>query len=571
MSFILLVATAVHLPMMLRELPLKSYDTNFHIFFASHYLHHWFNPWNAKWFAGFSQTTYPPLAQQWVAVMAIPLGLNLGYMAVQFAAILLLVVGVYRFALLWVSPRAASYAALAAIFVGTESFLVYSAGQLATTAAAPVYLNALPYLYNWLRYGGKRSFLKAIVLFAAAASVHHATFIFGSLFFALPLVALAYMERRSGDESSAAAITARTVVAVILINAAVAVVILPFWIALIRYPVTQTPIPHPSRASYILSPQLLTNYFFVPWGAMMLALPFIIIRGSIVPRLRPLLLSFWLVFLFGLGGTTPVGYWLLGRAFDVLTFERFAYWATLLALPILGTLLADLVGRYRKPAAVVLALLAAFTCALAASWAHFRPANDSNLDVQSVANWLNRDQHDKYRYITLGFGTNYMSELAIYTDASSVDGASNSARMLPELTRFGGGALSDAKYFGVDGLESLRTMLRHANRYGLKWVFVSDPYYDPLLHFAGWRQVDEFDNGVITVWGKDGVPPAAPVNTKQMPPHWQDVMWGTLPFGSGLLAILLVCIPEKRYGSGYGDDLSNTPEEKNEMVPGMVS
>ncbi len=53
---------------LLMKLPLKSYDTNFHIFFASHYVHHWFDPWNAKWYAGFSQTTYPPLPQQWVAI-----------------------------------------------------------------------------------------------------------------------------------------------------------------------------------------------------------------------------------------------------------------------------------------------------------------------------------------------------------------------------------------------------------------------------------------------------------------------------------------------------------------------
>src|ERR1700694_4680536 len=46
LSFIFLVAVAVHLPLLLMELPLKTFDTNFHIFFASHYLHHWFDPWN---------------------------------------------------------------------------------------------------------------------------------------------------------------------------------------------------------------------------------------------------------------------------------------------------------------------------------------------------------------------------------------------------------------------------------------------------------------------------------------------------------------------------------------------
>ncbi|MDT7812379.1 MAG: hypothetical protein QOJ42_2295, partial [Acidobacteriaceae bacterium] len=201
-SLILLSALVVHLPLLLMQLPLQSFDTNFHIFFASHYVHHWFNPWNAKWYAGFSQTTYPPLPQQWVALVSRITGLGMAYMAVQFAAILLLALGVYRFSLLWVNPRAASYGALASVFLGSESFLVYSAGQLGTTSAAPIYLNALPYLYDWVRYGRWRSFLKASVLFTAAAAAHHATLLFGSLFFALPVLALVLVD--GGEDKQAA-------------------------------------------------------------------------------------------------------------------------------------------------------------------------------------------------------------------------------------------------------------------------------------------------------------------------------------------------------------------------------
>ena len=194
LSFIFLVAVAVHLPLLLMELPLKTYDTNFHIFFASHYLHHWFDPWNPKWYAGFSQTTYPPLPQQWLAVVSNVMGLDMAYMAVQFVGILLLVLGVYRFSLLWVDPRAAALAALASVFLGSESFLIYSAGQLSTTCAAPLYLNALPYLFEWVRYGKGRSFLKGAALSVAAAAAHHATLLFGSLFFALPVLALVVLD-----------------------------------------------------------------------------------------------------------------------------------------------------------------------------------------------------------------------------------------------------------------------------------------------------------------------------------------------------------------------------------------
>ena len=545
LSLLLMVALAVHLPLLLMKLPLKSYDTNFHIFLASHYVNHWFDPWNAKWYAGFSQTTYPPLPQQWVALVSHLIGLDMAYMAVQLAAIMLLVVGVYRFSRLWVSPRAASFAALASIFLGSESFLVYSAGQLGTTCAAPIYLNALPFLFEWIRHGKWRSFVKTSVLFTAAAAAHHATLLFGSFLFALPVLALVLLDRQDGVRISTPAFFGRTAAVVAVVGAAIAIVLLPFWIALIHYPVTQTPIPHPSRANYLLSPQWGLNYFIVPYGALILALPFIFLRGSISVRLRPLLLGFWVAFLLGLGGTTPVGHLLLGRAFDVLTMERFSYWASLLAMPFVGLLAAQLVVRYRLWAVVALTTLAAFTCALAVGWATYRPADAEDFKVDTVASWLNRDGHDQYRYVTLGFG-NKIARLAMMTDASSVDGEWNSGRMLPELTRYGAGALTSSKYFGKPGLDALRAMLAHADRYGLKWVFVRDHYYDPLLSFAGWRQVDSLEDKTITIWSKDGVAPATPLNAPQMPPRWQGILWGTLPFGSSLLAILVVSIPRRK-------------------------
>jgi hypothetical protein len=277
----------------------------------------------------------------------------------------------------------------------------------------------------------------------------------------------------------------------------------------------------------------------------MLAIPFIFIRGSLAPRLRPLLFGFWIAFLIGLGGTTPVGHLILGRAFDVLTMERFSYWATLLALPFVGLLATEMIDRYRSPATITFATLSILSCALAVAWATYRPADGEDFKVDSVAAWLNRDGHDQYRYITLGFG-NKIARLAMMTEAGSVDGEWNSARMLPELTRYGGAALTNSKYFGKPGLDALRAMLIHADHYGLKWVIVRDHYYDPLLAFAGWRPVDNLEDQTITIWSKDGVPPATPVNAPQIPPHWQGILWGTLPFGSSIVAILVLLLPERR-------------------------
>ena len=550
LSLLFMVALAVHLPLLLMKLPLQSYDTNFHIFFSSHYVHHWFDPWNTKWFAGFSQATYPPMPHYWIAALSPVLGLDLAYMAVQMIAILLLVLGVYRFSLLWVSPRAASIAALASVFLGSESFLVYNAGQLPTTMAAPIYLIALPFLYEWLRNGSGRAFLKATVLFVAAAAGHHLTLLFGSFIFALPVVGLALLDARNldrgdGESTSASAILFRTIAIVFGVSVVIGVVLLPFWLSLLHHPIDQTTIPHASRANFILSPQWGLNYFILPYGALILAIPFILIRGSNVVRLRPLLIGFWVTFILGLGGTTPLGHWLLGRAFEVLTMERFSYWAGLLALPFVGLLAVKLIDRFRYWAVGSLAVLAIWTCAMGVAWGTYRITNARDVNVNVVADWLNRGGHDQYRYFTLGFG-NSISRLAVMTDASSVDGEWYTGRLLPELTKYGGASLTQAKYFGTAGLESLRAIMMHSDKYGLKWIFSNDPYYDPLLSFAGWRPVDYLDDKTITVWAKDGVPPATPVNEAQRPPHWQGLIWGTLPFGSSILAIIVFLIPEKR-------------------------
>lgn len=569
LSWVFLLALLIHAPLLLMKLPLRSYDTNFHIFFASHYVHHWFDPWNTKWYAGFSQTTYPPLPQQWLALISRLTGLDMAYMLVQFVAILLLALGVYRFSALWVGRRVASYAALASVLLGSEAFLVYSAGQLSTTFAAPLYLNALPYIYEWIQRGSWRSLLKGSALAVAAAAAHHATLLFGSFMFAIPIFALAVMDAQTSRFLSAVGFIFRTIFVVAVVGVAIAIVLLPFFMALIQYPVTQTPIPHPSRANYILSPQWGLNYFLVPYGALILAFPYILLRGSAIRRLRPLLLGFWVAFLLGLGGTTPFARFVLGRAFEVLTMERFTYWASLLALPFIGLMATELIDRGRWRTLGAIGAAAGLTCAVAVAWATYRPADAESFQVDSVAAWLNRDGHDAYRYVTLGFG-NKISRLAVLTHASSVDGEWNSGRMLPELTEHGAGALTSSKYFGKSGMDALSAILQHADRYGLKWVIVKDPYYEPLLVFSGWRRVDDLQDRMITIWSKDGVPPATPLNSPQRPLPWEGLLWGILPIGSSVLAMLLALIPEPRMAEQPVPEPTEAEPGQAEMMFGRM-
>jgi hypothetical protein len=545
---IVLVALAVHGPLLLMQLPSNSFDANFHMFFASHYAHHWFNPWNEKWFAGFSQTTYPPLTHQWIALLSNVVGLKMGYMLVQLIAILLLPVGVFRFARIWVEDRAASYAALGSIFLGALAFLAYQAGQLATIASAALYLNALPYFYEWMTEASGRSLVKGIAVSLTAAAAHHVTLIFGVVLFAGPVLWTAYLDARDERVSgSVTGVLSRALVFGAAVAAGVGIVLLPYWLELIQHPIHQIPIPHDSRANFLLNSTTAINYFVIPYGALLLALPFILIRGASSRRFVPLLCGFWLTFIFGIGGTTPLPRWLLGRAYDILTFERFTFWATLMAMPLVGILAVQLLDRFQAKAAVALSLAAVASLGAALWWLNANPYKSSGTgDVEPVISFLNRDGHDSYRYLTLGFGSE-LGRVSTYTSAGSVDGDYNSARLLPEMTQYGSAQLTNAKFYGSAGMASLRAMLAHADRYGLKYIFVHDPFYEPLLTFVGWRKIETFGNGEITAWSKEDVPPAHRIQSDAVPPAWQGLIWGIFPIGVSFLAIFLeLFLPQER-------------------------
>src|SRR5437899_4701393 len=250
---IVLVALAVHGPLLLMQLPSGSFDANFHIFLASHYAHHWFDSWNEKWFAGFSQTTYPPLTHQWIALLSNVFGLKMAYMVVQLIGVLLLPVGVFRFARIWVDDRSASHAALGSVFLGALAFLVYQAGQLATVTSAALYLNALPYFYEWATQVSGRSLIKGVAISLAAAAAHHVTLIFGIVLFAGPVLWVACMDAREEHRNvSVGGVISRALVFAALVGIGVGVVLLPYWMALIQHPIHQIPIPHDSRANFLL-------------------------------------------------------------------------------------------------------------------------------------------------------------------------------------------------------------------------------------------------------------------------------------------------------------------------------
>lgn len=565
---IVLCALIFHLPLLLMRLPADTYDANFHMSMASHYAHHWFNPWNEQQLGGFSQTTYPPLTHQWIALLSHVVGLTNAFMLVQGTVILLLPLAVFRFARLWTDARTASYAAFCSAFLGSLCLLVYQDGQIGTTSSTTLFLLSLPSLYEYVLKGRTDDLIFGLVLWCTAAAAHHATLIFGTVFFVAPLVWQAFTKYREQNAGrSLREPLKRLAVAAGTAGLGVALVLLPYFSSLRKNPIKQIPIPHQSRANFILQPFWGLHYWLIPFGIFALALPFIVIKGT-QRRFLPLFLGFYFALLFGLGGTTPVPRWILGRAFLVLTFERFTFWALLLALPFVGMLISELLDRYGTKAAIFVCIAIFGNASIAVGSDTFFQLRSSPVDVTSVINFLNSKGHDKYRYLTLGFGRE-ISKIDCYTDAPTVDGEYNSGRTLPEMTQHGAAEFTSSKYFGREGIAALTAMLRHADHYGLKYIFVRDSYYEPLLTFTGWRPIENLDGGAIQVWTRIGIKPAQKIPSRFEPPVWQGVMWGTVPFGMSVLAILMVILRaiKGRDTSGRGHPESLERKEENIAKP----
>ncbi len=546
----------------------NTYDAFIHMFFGDHYYRSWFDPWEPRWYTGFLTTSYPPGTHMAIGALMHVMSLRAAFVTVQLFGLLLLTVGVFRFSLLWVAPRAAGFASIALVISSSISETIHIFGQLPTIFSLGVFLNGLPYVYRWIVIGRWANFLLAVLFGAATTAAHHVTTLFGTILFIVPLglhclravaelnplppraapaTGLRGAFRRPARPFARPAAwlrrfvspVARGLLLAVLLVAGIVVTILPYWIWSVNDPITQVPIPHGSRESFIARPDMGLVFFLIPWGLSLLFLPYAWYKG-LTSRLWPLAASLALCFVLGTGGTTPISRAILRGAFDILTLDRFTFWGSILILPFLGLMIDALVqGRSGKLIAAafgrgtqILVLTGIFTAmvVLAVSIAIMptsKPTQPEFIDPEPIVQFMSSDDHDQWRYLTLGFGDQF-AYLSARMEAQSIDGNYHSARRLPELMRFSVERLENAKYLGVPGLGSLQQFLTNADTYHLKYVFSNDAFYDPLLHFSGWTRLIRLQNGIV-VWEKPDVDPLPLLQPRRDISQGQRLMWGLLP------------------------------------------
>ncbi|NNC61682.1 MAG: hypothetical protein HKO11_05065, partial [Eudoraea sp.] len=398
----------------------STYDALIHLFFADHYATKWWEPWEYRWYTGFTVMGYPPLAHQMMALFSFLGGLKFGLYSVALAGIVLFITGAYRFGLLLTgNRRIAGYTALLA--VGSSTFIetLHVFGQLPSIIGLSVLLHALPEIYEWIRTGRAVKLLMALSLIAVTVTSHHVTPIFGMVFFIFPLIGMAIMDDAREGVENAKQITFKVflfsfrklfwrIVSFGMGSLALIIVcILPYWINSKQNPITQVPIPHGSRDNFLEVTSSGLVFFLIPWGILLFLLPYIYYRFY-SKRYLFFGISFSILTLLGTGGTTPLPRMLLGdTAFNILTLDRFTLWATIMALPVFAEFMYRLVEGDLKESlkkrfgAIYHRLIGGFLVGgilimviFTMSLGYFRPSQPQKIKMLPIVNFLNQDMHD---------------------------------------------------------------------------------------------------------------------------------------------------------------------------------
>jgi len=540
-----------------------TYDALIHLFFADHYANSWFEPWNYEWYTGFTVQSYPPLVHQTIGLLSLVGGLKFGMFSVALIAIVLFVTGTYRFSLLMTSNKTvAGYACVLAVFSSSFVETLHIFGQLPSIVGVSVLMHALPEIYLWLKTGRKWYLATSLSLIAVTVTSHHVTPIFGMVFFIFPLIGMVLMDVSREQVNSMKEVTFKIfmnsffklfkrIVSFGMLSLVLIVgCIFPYWLNSKANPITQVPIPHGSRDNFLEITSSGLVFFLIPWGILLILLPYIFYRYY-SKRYLFFGLSVTICTILGTGGTTPVPLKMLGEtAFNILTLDRFTLWASILSIPLMGefayrfvqgdlkALIQSKFGAvYHRIIGGILAGLFVFMVVFTMSLNYFRPSQPQKIKMLPIVNFLNQDDHDKWRFLTLGFG-DQMAWLSAQTNAMTVDGNYHSARRLPELTTRPIERLENSKFKGVAGIGSLQQFLTTPEKYNLKYIFSNDKFYDPILYFCGWQRLRQLENGIM-VWERLNIPPVSAILPKEDVAKWLKIHWGIMPFLTVLIAFVL--------------------------------
>jgi O-antigen ligase len=532
-----------------------SYDAYTHMVFANHYAENWFSLWETRWYTGFTVVSYPPLTHQLIALFVPIIGFEKAYALILWIVTSFYPIGIYAFSRIFTGKTSSSYAALASAILLPIYVTAHIFGQLPFLTSTLTALFAAAGFHRYLRDGGLHNFTLSVALITTSMAMHHATLVVQPFF--IFAVTINHLLQRN---PSFPTISRRLVIFGSTSVITSIVVIYPFWQWGINQTI-QTPIDHPSRHNFFTDPLALAIFFFPLYGPLVAVIPSLIRKWH--PRFIGLLVSFLILFLLGLGGTTPLPRLFFGDAWEWLTYDRFAFWAGLTLTPFFGILFIGLKKWLRrstlpsvagqrfkcKPASAsprkrLFPTLTFFFFAATALGAWFTPVwfpiQPRPVDMQPIVGFLNSDNRSQWRYVTFGFGDQF-AYLNLLTKATTIDGSYHTARTLPELRNSGVGQI-DTSYWALNGMNAILPILKMSGQHGVRWGFLNPDTIEtiqvgqtkiqrspfiPVLDELGWKKIKTLANGVLiyentnaTVHSSTPIPVSQPINS---------FVWGVFP------------------------------------------
>ena len=516
-----------------------SYDAYDHMFFGDHYRLDWWTLWEPRWYTGFEINSYPPLVHQLIGLFGRLIGVDAAFALILWAVLTIYPLAIYAFSRVFVGKAVAGYAALGAAVLPSIYQAAHTFGQLPTLTSGLFALFGLVALNEFLHRGDKLSGALTITLFTVVMAAHHATLLFLPWIIAALLIHIAQNERPDWKT-----LILRVAFIGVLSTITALLVIWPFWVWG-QTQNMQTPLDHPSRHNFFIDPFAPVAFFLPVYGPLIPLIPIILWKGF-----RRKSLGLWIAFLFlfmlGLGGTTPLPRWLFGSGWEWLTYDRFAFWASLVLLPFLG--ITIVVVRYRMSKWIAgqqffirlkvdntiylrrwfsFCLFSALglTAIIAGLLPTLLPTQPPQINMQPIVNYLKKDDRSQWRYVTFGLG-DQLAYLSRLTKATTIDGSYHTARGLPELRSSGLGQI-DTAYWLPDGFSRLDPILQRSGQRGVRWGFVNRSDYISILQRNGWVHLTTLSNK-IQVWENPQAIPPPPVQ----PPAettFEQFSWGVFP------------------------------------------
>src|ERR1051325_4250005 len=390
-----------------------SYDAYVHMFFGDHYRLDWWSLWDPRWYTGFFVTSYPPLVHQLIGGLSHMTGIDAAFAILLWITVTLLPLAVYCFARIFVGKAASGYAALGAAFLPSVYLSAHIFGQLPTLDATMTALFSMAALNRYLQDGGRLNGILTVSLLGTVMAFHHATLLL------LPWLVLAIVSRLPFTKQLHWQPPVSRLFLVGLFSAiSMLIVIWPFW-EWGRVQAMQTPIDHASRHNFFQEPIWLLLFFLPVYGPLAVIIP----SALSLARKRQLIglgFSFCVLFLLGLGGTTPLPRLLFGKGWEWLTYDRFAFWASLTLLPFFGMIMVYLRrqrsngirGNFFSTLAGISLFVGLITMVL--------PLQPGAVDITQIVSFLKQADHSQWRYVTFGFG-DQLALLSTLTTATTIE------------------------------------------------------------------------------------------------------------------------------------------------------